>query len=351
MGCEVGCEPRHGVGFSLTELLVVIALISLLTSLLLPALQAARSKAQAAACWNNLHEIGVALQRYHADQDEFALAALCGPDSTLEGLPLALYCPDARAFVCPSVRGTEAISYGINGRLVGVGHSWYRRRDLSRVPVAFDAHVPQGSTYSDLDYRHAGDANVLYADSHVEPRYVGLHLNYAAAVPLPGPGPFNVDEGVVTPIEPVEAVIRVLGAAYVGNDPILAYYRRDGGTPHLVTANARHPSDPVVISDLQPGETLTIAGQVQGGPVYESDDGSGHVWTLVRGDPIPSLAGYGTQPGVACYLADYTDANGCVDIPEDAVLYLFELSASIDYQHNTSADFQDLVVLVTFRRP
>lgn len=53
-------------GFTIVELFIVLAVVSALIGLLLPAVQMSRESARRISCANNLHQMGVALQNYES---------------------------------------------------------------------------------------------------------------------------------------------------------------------------------------------------------------------------------------------------------------------------------------------
>lgn len=86
-------------GFTLVELMVVIALIAVLAGILLVAAAKARESAHVTTCMSNLHQFSVALRMYDYDY---------GGDP-VSGMPLYLchlyprYVPSKEIFVCPSI--------------------------------------------------------------------------------------------------------------------------------------------------------------------------------------------------------------------------------------------------------
>jgi prepilin-type N-terminal cleavage/methylation domain-containing protein len=112
--------------FTLLELLVVMAVSGILAALLLPTLARSEHKAQQIRCTSNLHQLGLGLQNFVADNQ--AYPSLCSPtnnggggiwDLQLErgGLDIAVYKTNAWAegvWRCPSVKfNRDPVKHGL----------------------------------------------------------------------------------------------------------------------------------------------------------------------------------------------------------------------------------------------
>jgi prepilin-type N-terminal cleavage/methylation domain-containing protein/prepilin-type processing-associated H-X9-DG protein len=182
-----------GDGFSLVELLVVIAVIAILAGILVPVLARARRSAQRQSCLSNVRQVGLAMRMYVDDYDGgFPIGAY------LEGASpytwnvswhneLTQYLRDRNVLLCPLAprRSGYRISYGCNARV----SSWRSAAldaqvlDSSRTVYATEkededwpAYPPSTRTeqyYKPLVPRHDGYLSVLFCDGHVRPLPVG----------------------------------------------------------------------------------------------------------------------------------------------------------------------------------
>jgi prepilin-type N-terminal cleavage/methylation domain-containing protein len=80
-------------GFTLVELLTVIAIIAVLASLLLTAVASAKKKARTMECTSNLHQFTLALDMFMGDSD--------GKRPTVDELITGNYLPSPKSLICP----------------------------------------------------------------------------------------------------------------------------------------------------------------------------------------------------------------------------------------------------------
>ena len=106
---KLGQPVRKTLGFSLPELLVVIATISTLAAITVSSLGRARVRAQRIACANNLRQLGFCLRMYATDNNGlYPIEQLCGnPQSALVTGLLPEYLTDRDLFYCPSAATVE----------------------------------------------------------------------------------------------------------------------------------------------------------------------------------------------------------------------------------------------------
>ncbi len=161
-------------GFTLLELLVVLAIVGILAAIAVPLTGAARARAQSAACLANLQGLGVALNAYLGDHNMVMPPLAAGRRSLDEEVPvidntLNAYAGDKKVFACPADRSLAAAtgtSYYWNSALSGQSavslNLFGIVSDMSRIPVLVD---------KEGWHRHSADkVNHLFADGHVQNR-------------------------------------------------------------------------------------------------------------------------------------------------------------------------------------
>ncbi len=217
--------------FTLIELMVTIAIIAVLSTVAIPAIQGATTSSKSSACLSNLRQIGLATLAYASDKN-YELPPAGTGGSPEWALAIAPYASDPKRskgiFVCPDCdlpvqnagSNEVAVTYGMHGGLMpksgpsarlhmvprpaevilaadmcqNPGNKGWSPYSIENPPVfkgggrAGTAGVEMEdpiSTAIDADkgnsawirYRHNGRANVLMCDGHAESIAKGKILN------------------------------------------------------------------------------------------------------------------------------------------------------------------------------
>src|SRR5262245_52718832 len=121
--------PKTGVtraGFSLVELLTVIAVIAILATLLMTAVTSSKERARQILCTSNLRQISLAMNMYLDDLER--------RPGGLESLVSAKYILNERTFLCPDDRTKNW--GGLVNQVVSGFDSYVRAGDAVTPPPA-----------------------------------------------------------------------------------------------------------------------------------------------------------------------------------------------------------------------
>ncbi|MDF3127646.1 prepilin-type N-terminal cleavage/methylation domain-containing protein [Kiritimatiellaeota bacterium B1221] len=188
-------KTKSDSGFTLIEMLVVIAIIALLASILIPAITRALDSSKRIACLSNLRSLGQGTLGYVFDNNQKIpfIKADSGPGSGYANPPwfnliadyvgaqvktnISLESGTDSAFRCPSQKGDFAISYGpsIGAFVEGnstLNYDWIT--SPSEKVWLLDVHTgyvyffnPAIPAEHWAAPRHQEKINVLYFDGHV----------------------------------------------------------------------------------------------------------------------------------------------------------------------------------------
>jgi len=127
-------------GFTLVELLVVVAIIAILAALLLPALRGARETARQTACMGNLRQVSLAVRLYLSDNNDWLPGRykVEGGTATKQDL-IPLFLPylngNKQVLQCPSAPKNKSLSTSSSDRWSQYGFNWGPRKPTYLAPI------------------------------------------------------------------------------------------------------------------------------------------------------------------------------------------------------------------------
>jgi prepilin-type N-terminal cleavage/methylation domain-containing protein len=153
-------------GFTLVEILVVIAVLVLLAAILLPVVSSARERGRQTVCLSNLRQLGQALSMYHQDYGSYPGFWGGVPES------LTAYVTDRRLFFCPSsteppgIKLSTSYSFLFDGDHLRFPHgNELQSRSVIGYCVAHSKKEPLGKRYEGVFpvLRHDGAVELIPA--------------------------------------------------------------------------------------------------------------------------------------------------------------------------------------------
>lgn len=162
------------VGFTLVELMAVLAVILVLVSILMPSLSKGREAARRVTCLSNLRQVAIAWTGYANDNDRYLVSADTwrygwagdgNADNDIRRGSLFSYVPDPEVYHCPSDPNKLNVrSYSISARLNGetgwgipVATRLYEIRHPAECILAIEEFDPRGYNINSFIIYNSGD--------------------------------------------------------------------------------------------------------------------------------------------------------------------------------------------------
>lgn len=187
---------------TLLELLIVIAIISILCSLLLPSLKKAQAQSRSIACKGNLKQLGVAEHMYANDYSGWIIPFGKAPWGTevwkTEPRYFVAYLGSNKTMRCPSALEAPALpAYIYNQELTtdtGITPFYKIDKIPTRVIMLTDAAYSTASYWNGftktwwkppLSFRHFSSINAVHSDGRVSSILYSRMLNFSSTFTTP----------------------------------------------------------------------------------------------------------------------------------------------------------------------